>query len=76
MAKYRKTALIEATQFDGATYHPAIFVGAVPGEYVIKTLEGPLTVLPGTWIAGPGPKGEYWPIDPEVFAATYEKVND
>lgn len=81
MAKYRKTALIEASQWFKPGDHPAVLMGEQFSEgewhpfYFIDTMEGRLDVAPGTWIAGPGAKGEYWPIDDEVFRATYELVD-
>jgi hypothetical protein len=81
MAKYRKTALIEAKQWHKMGDHPAVVTNhyLADGEWEpapeLKTLEGWLSVKPGDWIAGPGAKGEYWPIDDEVFRATYELVD-
>ncbi len=40
----------------------------------IETLEGALNVCPGDWIMGPGFKGEFWAIKPDIFAGTYEEV--
>jgi hypothetical protein len=79
--KYRKTALVEATQWHKMGDHEA--VTEVPDHVLaymtpkedrgwIETLEGGHIVTPGDWIAGPGAKGEFWPIKPDVFAATYE----
>lgn len=82
MAKYRKTALIEATQWLKPGDHKAVLqTERFDGEgwlqeFIIPTMEGPLTVVPGTWIAGPGAKGEFWPIADEVFRATYELADD
>jgi hypothetical protein len=80
MAKYRKTALIEAVQWFKDGDHPAVKATyeMINGNDlgVIETLEGKLTVVPGTWVAGPGAKGEFWPIADEVFRATYERVDD
>lgn len=45
-------------------------------KYGIQTLEGTLWVKPGDWIVGPGAKGEYWPVDDEVFKMTYEAIED
>lgn len=78
MAKYRKTALIEATQFradDPSTHGPAVYGAFGDGTegYCIQTLEGNLRVTDGDWIAT-GVKGERWPIAADVFAATYEPV--
>lgn len=43
------------------------------GDYVfmIRTLEGSLTVSPGDWIIT-GVKGEKYPCKPDIFEATYE----
>jgi hypothetical protein len=80
MAKYRKTSLIEATQWFGHGDHPAVEDhnhvadrdGKLHPQGRIATLEGYLYVQEGDWIAGPGAAGEYWPIKPDIFAATYE----
>jgi len=39
----------------------------------IRTLEGDHIVCPGDRLAT-GVQGEHWPIKPDIFAATYEKV--
>lgn len=39
----------------------------------IKTLEGWLNLSPFDWIIR-GVKGEYYPCKPDIFEATYEKV--
>ena len=78
MAKFRKTALIEATQWFKMGDHPAVtlrfarFHGDTNMPW-IGTLEGGHIVTPGDWIAT-GVKGEHWPIKPDVFAASYEQV--
>ena len=41
----------------------------------IKTLEGTMSAGPGDWIIC-GTTGELYPCKPDIFAATYEKVND
>jgi hypothetical protein len=81
MAKYRKTALIEAAQWFAHGDHEAVrmrpkYDYSDGPEHFIETMEGRLTVVPGTWIAGPGAKGEFWPIADEVFRTTYERVDD
>lgn len=79
--KYRKTALITATQWFKDGDHPAVRMSddireametghAVPW---IETLEGGHIVTPGDWIAT-GVQGEHWPIKADIFAATYEPV--
>lgn len=40
---------------------------------VIETLEGRHVVIPGDWIIT-GVQGEHYPCKPEIFNATYEKV--
>lgn len=42
----------------------------------IKTLEGGLIVTPGSWVVGPGAAGEFWPVQNEIFLATYEAVQE
>ena len=39
----------------------------------VHTLEGELFVAYGDWIVC-GIKGEYYPVKPDIFAATYEPV--
>ena len=39
----------------------------------IITLEGPMLVRYGDWVIC-GVKGEFYPCKPDIFAATYEKV--
>ena len=39
----------------------------------IHTLEGKLTISPGDWIIR-GVQGEIYPCKPDIFEATYEKV--
>lgn len=40
----------------------------------IATREGEMKARPGDWIIK-GVKGEFYPCDPEIFAATYDEVN-
>lgn len=42
-------------------------------EMVIKTLEGDHTAKRGDWIIK-GVKGELYPCKPDIFEATYERV--
>lgn len=41
----------------------------------IETLEGEMTAELGDWIIK-GVKGEFYPCKPDIFEATYEKVED
>ena len=43
------------------------------GRPYIATLEGDHLVTPGDWIIT-GVKGEHYPCKPDIFEATYEKV--
>ena len=40
---------------------------------VIETLEGDMRAEPGDWIVC-GVKGEFYPVKPDIFDATYEPV--
>lgn len=79
MAKFRKTALIEATQFCKLGDHPAVFqTDQSPTGYGIMTLERTKLaheVTPGDWIAT-GVSGEHYAIKPDIFEATYERATD
>ena len=41
----------------------------------IPTLEGTMRALPGDWIIK-GVAGEFYPCKPDIFEATYERVED
>jgi hypothetical protein len=41
----------------------------------IETLEGTMRAAPGDWIIT-GVQGERYPCKPDIFAATYEPVED
>jgi hypothetical protein len=45
------------------------------GTVKIHTLEGVLTAQPGDWIIR-GVAGELYPCKPDIFAATYEPVEE
>lgn len=49
-------------------------VGPVRGIYV-PTLEGSMFAAPGDWIIR-GVQGEFYPCKPDIFAATYEPVEE
>lgn len=85
MAKYRKKPIvIEATQvtdewFDGAHPNPLHLIGLLNDPVArvvrIETLEGTMVAQVGDWIIT-GVKGERYPCKPDIFAATYEAVED
>lgn len=87
--KYRKRpVVVEAVQFHGGIREiPALVGMAFPrtvtfrperGDYgsaIISTLEGEMEARPGDWIIK-GVQGECYPCKPDIFAATYEPVED
>lgn len=78
--KYRKKPIvIEATQWFQHGDHPEVKVYfAGPGDTTlgwISTLEGGHIVTPGDWIIT-GVKGEHYPCKPDIFAMTYESVEE
>ncbi len=66
----------------GENKHLELIIGTCMGDkpiMKIKTAEGVMTANLGDWIIkAPDPKGGYrfWPVDPEYFAANYEKVKE
>ena len=46
-----------------------------PPQLVVKTLEGEHFASPGDWIIR-GVKGELYPCKPEIFAMTYDPVDE
>lgn len=80
---YRKTATIEAVQYNGS-WPPAEQLIAWLGKYyggpprfgdgfLIRTLEGDHLVESGDWVVR-GIEGEFWPIKDEIFDKTYVEV--
>ncbi len=88
MGKFRKKPIvIEAFQFTGGSnLDPAVpewfvtgvlskNVVAAPDHITIVTLEGVMRGDVGDWIIR-GVNGEIYPCKPDIFAATYEAVDD
>jgi hypothetical protein len=88
--KYRKKPIvIEAVRFNGSSsamaainkwmetgvYTPPAVQTRDYMTVAICTLEGEMHARPGDWIIK-GVKGEFYPCKPDVFAATYEPVED
>ena len=74
----KKPVVIEATQWFEFGDHPAVgpFFTHDPekkGYGWVKTLEGGHIVTPGDWIIE-GVRGEFYPCKPDIFEATYERV--
>ncbi len=89
MAKYRKKpVVIEAhlwNPYEKPTALPGWFwdffsanpelLNQETGQLIIPTLEGNHIANPGDYIIK-GIKGELYPCKPDIFEATYEKVED
>jgi hypothetical protein len=81
MPKFRKKpVVIEALQWTGenAAEVTAFRGGACLFDAdgpIIETLEGNMKAMPYDWIIK-GVKGEFYPCKPDIFAATYEAVNE
>jgi hypothetical protein len=74
----KKPVVIEATQWFKNGDHPMVYTkhGSASDLWgYIKTLEGEHIVTPGDWIIT-GIKGEHYPCKPDIFAATYEPVEE
>lgn len=74
--KYRKTALIEAEQFDGSikqmTRYKVHIVGPTSwgddSYFLLPTKEGNMKLNTGV-------DGEHWAIDKNIFERTYKRVD-
>lgn len=84
MPRYRKRpVVIEAAQWlpqsnGGFSTPPApenVLRQTTGNGWQIRTLEGWLDLTPGDWIIR-GVAGEHYPCKPDVFSATYEKVEE
>ena len=83
--KYRKKpVVIEALQWNAVHSEMMGFMGVDQLECVsqwgdldvliIDTLEGEMSARKGDWIIK-GVKGEFYPCKPDIFHATYERVD-
>jgi hypothetical protein len=74
----KKPVVIEATQWFKHGDHPEVTQRKSFGNEHkgwIETLEGGHEVTPGDWIIT-GVKGEHYPCKPDIFEATYERVEE
>jgi hypothetical protein len=90
MARFRKKpVVVEALQFDGANHALVLAwatalagAGTMPirvhetkrDSLIIDTLEGEHRADPADWIIC-GVQGEFYPVKPAIFEATYEVVD-
>jgi hypothetical protein len=84
MTKYRnKSVVIEAIQYDGENLKEIMkFIGLnrepppIEGmTLIISTLEGSMHASVNDYIIR-GIKGEFYPCKPDIFEATYEKIEE
>lgn len=87
MSFYRKKPVtIEARLWSGSNWHEMlewvkweggyeVWVEGESNSLVIQTLEGDHSASPGDMIIK-GVAGEYYPCKPEIFAETYEPVEE
>jgi len=83
VAKYRKKpVVIDAIKWDGENFNEFVynFVGIDCAQRCdntldVLTLEGVMTAQIGDYIIR-GIKGEFYPCKPDIFEASYEKVED
>jgi len=75
----KKPIPVRAVQWNGPEDNekcePA-FITTCPNGYEIATYEGWLKLIPGSYVVGPGAKGEYWPVEREIFEKTYVSYAD
>ena len=76
--KYRKKPVeVEAIQWDGTMLELVGFAGenvlVTPNYVYIRTLEGDMRLSQGDYIIK-GIQGEFYSCKPDIFHATYEKV--
>jgi hypothetical protein len=78
----RRPGMVDAIQWHGEPNCAEVFAflgldhqdwadDADHSELHVRTLEGPVTATPGYWVVR-GPDGNFWPVRPDQFAATYE----
>lgn len=84
MPKFRKKpVVIEAMHYDGThecakaicAWAGATFGIETESALVIDTLEGRMVASRGDWIIK-GVAGEFYPCKPDIFEATYERVEE
>mgnify|MGYP001591250059 FL=1 len=83
--KYRKRpVVVDAEQYHSFRTLSSPFTESAPdgtffyteeGTLSIATLEGTMRARDSDWIVR-GVAGEYYPVKPDIFAATYEPVED
>jgi len=88
MAKFRKRpVVVEAVQLTWENWRAVCDFVSVPENGIgiiedmpaiammVQTLEGPVKATEGDWIIK-GVKGEFYPCKPDIFAMTYDPVEE
>ena len=83
MPRFRKrSTVIEAEQYDPRNYGGELPLGCHQEAYgdnaFINTANGRVTVYPGDWVCRQTIDGkiDIWPVRQDIFAATYERVDE
>ena len=87
MSKFRKKPVeVEAVQFTGSNFNEiARFIEIHGGQsfldggrrFLVTTVHGDeATVAADDWIIPDGKPGTFYPVKPDIFAATYDAVED
>ena len=74
----KKPVVIDAWKWEGKLSLDFSIPGArmtMDDALVIKTLEGHMRCEIGDWVIR-GVKGEFYPCKPDIFEATYERVEE
>ena len=78
----KKPVVIEAVQFTGRNYREIMRFCAIARDpvdtypnLIIPTLEGDMLASVGDWIIQ-GVSGEFYPCKPDIFAKTYDPVEE
>ena len=69
----RKPIVLDGVQWNGDMSQLPAGCEILDAAVIVKTLEGNMIVSPGDWIIT-GVKGERWPVKPDIFNMTYEKL--
>jgi hypothetical protein len=73
----KKPIPVRAIQWNGPDDNEKVIPAGVYSDgfyWVVDSLEAQLKLTPGCWIVGPGARGEYWPVQDDIFRETYQKI--
>ena len=78
MPRFRKKpVVIEAVQWNPGIEHPGVFLDIRTNRfYVITVHEQEAYIVDGDWIIPEPKEGRFYPCKPDIFAATYEPVEE